>query len=161
MLGDIFYYVYGVLHHPGDREKSADNLKRELPRIPLAPPLEAGHERSKPGSGVRAFAKAGKQLAKLHVEYESVEPWPLKWIETPGEPLSYTVEKMRLGGTRPTCRCSASSRGSSSRLAWVTDQFSTSGLHRCWTVKQLPNRSDEWAGEALHLADLVDEHDLA
>ena len=34
---DIFYYVYGVLHHPGYREKFADNLKRELPRIPFAP----------------------------------------------------------------------------------------------------------------------------
>ena len=34
---DIFYYVYGVLHHPGYRAKFADNLKRELPRIPLAP----------------------------------------------------------------------------------------------------------------------------
>lgn len=34
---DIFYYVYGLLHHPGYRTKFADNLKRELPRIPLAP----------------------------------------------------------------------------------------------------------------------------
>jgi predicted helicase len=34
---DIFYYVYGLLHHPGYRTKFADNLKRELPRIPFAP----------------------------------------------------------------------------------------------------------------------------
>ena len=34
---DIFHYVYGVLHHPRYREKFADNLKRELPRIPFAP----------------------------------------------------------------------------------------------------------------------------
>lgn len=27
----VFHYVYGVLHHPGYREKFADNLKRELP----------------------------------------------------------------------------------------------------------------------------------
>ena len=33
---DIFYYVYGVLHHPEYRAKYAENLKRELPRIPLA-----------------------------------------------------------------------------------------------------------------------------
>lgn len=33
---DIFYYVYGLLHHPAYRERYADNLKRELPRIPLA-----------------------------------------------------------------------------------------------------------------------------
>ena len=35
------------LHHPGYREKFADNLKRELPRIPFAPDF-------------RAFAKAGE-----------------------------------------------------------------------------------------------------
>ena len=46
---------------------------------------------------LRALAKAGKQLAKLHLEYESLKPWPLKWIETPGVPLSYRVEKIRLG----------------------------------------------------------------
>ncbi len=49
---DIFYYVYGVLHHPGYREKFADNLKRELPRIPFAPDFQA-------------FASAGKQLDPL------------------------------------------------------------------------------------------------
>ena len=38
---DIFYYVYGILHHPGYREKFADNLKRELPRIPFAPEIAA------------------------------------------------------------------------------------------------------------------------
>jgi predicted helicase len=28
------------LHHPGYRTKFADNLKRELPRIPLAPAVD-------------------------------------------------------------------------------------------------------------------------
>ena len=34
---DIFYYVYGLLHHPGYRERYALDLKRNLPRIPFAP----------------------------------------------------------------------------------------------------------------------------
>ena len=59
---DVFYYVYGLLHHPGYREKFADNLKRELPRIPFAPDFQA-------------FASAGKQLARLHLEYEDLEPY--------------------------------------------------------------------------------------
>ena len=80
---DIFYYVYGLLHHPGYRQRYAENLKRELPRIPLAPDF-------------RAFATAGEKLARLHLDYEKLEPWPLEWIETPGVPLSYHVEKMRL-----------------------------------------------------------------
>ena len=38
---DIFHYVYGLLHHPGYRERHADSLRRELPRIPLAPDFAA------------------------------------------------------------------------------------------------------------------------
>ncbi|HEY7157022.1 MAG TPA: type ISP restriction/modification enzyme, partial [Gemmataceae bacterium] len=81
---DIFHYVYGLLHHPGYREKFADNLKRELPRIPFAPDFHA-------------FAAAGAELARLHLDYERLEPYSLKWLETPDVPLSYRVEdKMRL-----------------------------------------------------------------
>jgi predicted helicase len=38
---DIFHYVYGILHHPQYRERYAENLKRELPRIPLLREREA------------------------------------------------------------------------------------------------------------------------
>ena len=106
---DIFYYVYGVLHHPGYREKFADNLKRELPRIPLAPgdgegtkarrhagtkgrPGEGaeGTRRSRSGlvptqaSGFWAFSEAGKELAHWHLDYEQIEPYALKFVEKGG-----------------------------------------------------------------------------
>jgi predicted helicase len=71
---DIFYYVYGVLHLPSYREKFADNLKRELPRIPFMVDFWG-------------FAKAGKHLANLHLNYEQAEPWPLRWIHAEGKPL--------------------------------------------------------------------------
>ena len=32
---DIFHYVYAVLHHPAYRTRFAENLKRDLPRIPF------------------------------------------------------------------------------------------------------------------------------
>ena len=66
---DIFYYVYGVLHHPEYRAKYAENLKCELQCIPLA-------------KDFWGFSKAGEELARLHLDYEKVEPWPLKYIET-------------------------------------------------------------------------------
>jgi predicted helicase len=66
---DIFHYVYGILHHLEYRSKYAENLKREMPRIPLAPDFTG-------------FSQAGKELARLHLEYEQVEPWPLQYIET-------------------------------------------------------------------------------
>ena len=34
---DIFHYVYAMLHHPAYRERYAENLKRELPRIRWPP----------------------------------------------------------------------------------------------------------------------------
>ncbi len=79
---DIFHYVYGLLHHPGYRERHADSLRRELPRIPLAPDFHA-------------FRDAGRELARLHLNYEREQVWRLDWEYDPERPLHYRVEKMR------------------------------------------------------------------
>ena len=49
-----------------------------------------------------AFAEAGRQLAKWHLEYESIDPWPLTRVETPGVPLFYEVAKMKLSKDKTT-----------------------------------------------------------
>ncbi len=85
---DIFHYVYGLLHHPGYRERYAANLKHDLPRLPFAPDF-------------RALADAGRALADLHLNYEQVQPYPLTWQYHPDYPLSYRVEKMKLYPTQP------------------------------------------------------------
>jgi len=139
---DIFHYVYGLLHHAGYREKFADNLKRELPRIPFAPDF-------------KAFAKAGQKLAKLHLEYESLEPWRLEWIETPGVPLSYHVEKMKLAKDKTSLALNRSLTlakipaevfqyrlGNRSALEWVVDQFQISEDKRSG-IRSDPNRTDD------------------
>lgn len=79
---DIFYYVYALLHEPGYRQRFAQNLKRELPRIPFAPDFHR-------------FAAAGRALAELHVNYPTLEPWPLSRTRLAGGTLR--VEAMRLG----------------------------------------------------------------
>ena len=61
---DIFYYVYGLLHHPSYRAKFANNLSRELPRIPMAPDFAA-------------FKNTGQKLANLHLGFESCERYNL------------------------------------------------------------------------------------
>ncbi|WP_309601210.1 type ISP restriction/modification enzyme, partial [Burkholderia multivorans] len=84
---DIFYYVYGLLHSPDYRERYADNLSKELPRIPCV----------KTAADFWAFSKAGRKLADLHVNYETVEMYPLQ-IKGGGLLLTdadYRVEKMR------------------------------------------------------------------
>ena len=70
----IFDYVYGVLHASAYRERFANDLAKELPRIPLAPDFHA-------------FAKAGRELAELHLGYETCAEYPLKIVfAREGEP---------------------------------------------------------------------------
>ncbi len=75
---DIFYYIYGLLHHPTYRENYADNLKREIPRIPYAPDFYG-------------FANAGKRLGEIHINYEQQPEYPLKFIENDQVPLNWRV----------------------------------------------------------------------
>jgi predicted helicase len=62
---DIFYYVYGILHSRSYRERFAAELKKQLPRIPFA-------------TDFKGFSKAGRKLAELHLNYETLEPYPLQ-----------------------------------------------------------------------------------
>ena len=83
---DLFYYVYGLLHSPDYRERYADNLTRELPRIP----------RVKTAADFWAFSKGGRELADRHLNYETVQPYPLS-IDTHGAltDADYRIEKMK------------------------------------------------------------------
>ena len=78
----IFDYVYGVLHAPAYRERFANDLSKALPRIPFAPDFWA-------------FADAGRELAALHLGYESCPEHPLEVeLLSPG-PLQ--AEHFRIG----------------------------------------------------------------
>ena len=65
---DIFYYVHGILHSPEYRRRFAADLKKMLPRIPL----------TKRPDDFQAFSKAGHDLAHWHLNYETVEPYPVE-----------------------------------------------------------------------------------
>ena len=84
---DIFNYVYGILHDTGYREQFANDLSKELPRIPYA-------------TDFCTFAKAGKALAKLHLGYETCPEYPLTLeFSGDGEPQPHhyllTAKRMR------------------------------------------------------------------
>jgi predicted helicase len=63
----IFYYVYAVLHNPEYRKKYELNLKRDFPRIPFY-------------EDFKKWSDWGKTLMDLHINYESIEAFPLKEI---------------------------------------------------------------------------------
>ena len=92
---DLFYYTYGVLHSPQYRQTFADDLSKTAARIPMAATA----------ADFRAFTEAGRELAQLHVNYETVEPYPLEEIHAPefdtDAPNAYRVEKMTYAGKRP------------------------------------------------------------
>jgi predicted helicase len=140
---DIFYYVYAVLHHPEYRARYGENLKRELPRIPLA-------------TDFWGLSKAGKQLARLHTDYEKLEPYGLKYLENKDLPLSYRVEdKMRLSRDRRSLRVNDSLTlggippeafeyrlGNRSALEWVIDQYRVTEDERSG-IRSDPNRAED------------------
>ncbi len=138
----IFHYVYGLLHHPVYREKYAANLKRELPRIPLAP-------------NFWEFVTAGKKLADLHINYEQQPEYPLKLMDKADIPLNWRVEKMKfsrdkrqiiyndsltLGGIPP--ETFDYRLGNRSALDWVIDQYRVKVDKRSGIVND-PNRLDD------------------
>lgn len=89
---DVFYYIYGLLHSDDYKKRYADNLSKELPRIPCV----------KKASDFWAFSKAGRDLAELHINYETVAPYSVNFVG--GELFmndftdkDYRVEQMKFG----------------------------------------------------------------
>lgn len=82
---DVFYGVYGLLHHPEYRERYKADLKKMLPRIPHV-------------AGFGEYARIGRELADLHVDYENAPRYDLTevWtIDPPEEDYErYAIEKM-------------------------------------------------------------------
>ena len=109
---DVFYYVYALLHSPEYRTRYSADLKKSLPHIPLVASRE----------DFVVFATAGRGLADLHLDYESVEPTSLSLV-VDGEnvpwdlretisPSLLHVEKMRYARVRRDGRpISTSPRG--------------------------------------------------
>ncbi|WP_246257618.1 type ISP restriction/modification enzyme [Bartonella gabonensis] len=89
---DLFYYVYGLLHSEDYRARYADNLCKEFPRIPCV----------KTSEDFWKFVTAGRELGHLHVNYEDVEPYPVKFkkgnpkqIDIPNPEKFYYVTEMK------------------------------------------------------------------
>ena len=127
----IFHYVYAVLHDPLYREKYAQNLKREFPRIPLYGASDAAFWQ---------WAGWGAELMALHIGYEAVEPFALKRTDVPDDKVRATGQppKPSLKADKEAGRIVIDSEttltgipasawrymlGNRSAIEWVLDQY--------------------------------------
>jgi predicted helicase len=137
---DIFHYTYALLHHPEYRTRYAANLKRELPRIPMAPAF-------------RDYARIGAALMALHIDYENQPEYPLLRTET-GK-LDWKVVNMSLSKDKTQLKYNdfltlsgipsdvyGYRLGNRSALEWVIDQYRVSKDPRSGIVND-PNRPDD------------------
>jgi predicted helicase len=143
---DIFHYVYALLYHPQYRERYAENLKRDLPHIPLLHRKEA----------FLACVRIGMQLMDMHLNYEQANEYTLDWIENQEVPFSWRVEKMRLTSDKTAVivnesltlagipqECFQYRLGNRSALEWVIDQYQVSIDKRSGIVSDPNNLDDE------------------
>ncbi len=87
---EIFYYIYAILHHKGYLEKYKNSLIKEDPRIALS-------------KDFKELSILGKELAKLHLNYESGEMHAsveYKTLMNAEEEGYYDVETMTKKGDR-------------------------------------------------------------
>ena len=139
---DIFHYTYALLHHPAYRERYQANLKRDLPHLPYAPDFWG-------------FAKAGGRLGEIHIGYEDADEYSIKKVETPGKPLDWRVEKMRLSKDKTQIKYNDFlvldgipkkvfdyKLGNRSALEWVIDQYRVKTDKRSGIVND-PNPEDD------------------
>ncbi len=87
---EIFYYIYAIFHHKGYLEKYKNSLAKEDPRIALS-------------EDFKELSVLGKELAKLHLNYESGEMHAsveYKTLMNAEEKGYYDVETMSKKGDR-------------------------------------------------------------
>jgi predicted helicase len=155
---DIFYYVYGFLHSPEYRETFANDLKKILPRIPLVDSI----------NDFWAFSKAGRALADLHINYESIAPYP-DCIVTGEESSFFTVEKMRFPkkGQKDTINYNSKITISNipekayeyvvngkSAIEWIMERYQIT-THKDSGITNNPNDWSEEVGNPRYIIDLL------
>lgn len=87
---EIFYYIYAIFHHKGYLEKYKNSLTKEDPRIALS-------------EDFKELSVLGKELAELHLNYESGEMHESvkhNLLENAGMEGYYDVVKMTKKGDR-------------------------------------------------------------
>lgn len=155
---DIFYFVYGFLHSPEYREMFVNDLKKMLPRLPLVEDVK----------DFWAFSKAGRKLAELHLNYETVPAYD--GIKVTGDDSElFTVEKMRfpkkdqkgtiLYNSRITIENIPANAyeyvvNGKSAIEWIMERYAVTS-HKESGIKNDPNDWAKEVGNPRYILDLL------
>ena len=155
---DIFWYAYGILHSAEYRERFSSNLRKMIPRVPIA-------------NDFRSFSNAGRKLGKWHLDYETVDPYPLEedWKRFVMDDSDYRVNKMVFGKRDGENDRSVivynphlTLKGipletygyvvnGKSALEWVMERYAVS-THK---DSQIMNNPNDWSDDPRYIIDLV------
>lgn len=160
---DIFYYIYALLHHSDYREKYEADLKKILPRIPLA-------------RGFSEYVKVGQDLTDLHLNYESAALYPLKVVYKKDVPTSedaqydfFRVKKMSFGKGKDQSKIIYNENitfegipeeayeyqvNGRSAIAWIMESYQVK-THKDSQITNDPNDYSREVGDPRYIADLL------
>lgn len=157
---DIFYYVYGLLHSPTYKDTYKADLMKMLPRIPKI-------------KDFWGFSTAGRDLAALHLNYETVDPYPLDEIFD-GAPAGdeydfYRVNKMSFTSRKDRSRIAYNSNitvagipeeawayevNGWSALKWIMERYQIK-IHKDSQIINDPNDYCREVGDPRYILDLI------
>jgi len=156
---DIFHYVYAILHSPVYRSEFEADLRKSLPRIPKVAQF---HE----------FARSGSRLMRLHLAYESVEPYSgireiVAETKTADSADLYRVDrKMRFASRQDRTRIVYNSHitladipetayryqiGARSAVEWIMDRYYV----RTDRASGIVNDPNDWSDDPRYIIDLL------
>ena len=155
---DIFYYTYALLHSSDYRIRFANDLKKMLPRIPLVDEPK----------DFWTFSKAGRRLADLHINYETVPP--VEGVTVTGEKSNFfKVEKMRFPSKDDKSQIIFNSKikienipeeayeykvNGKSAIEWVMERYQVT-VNKDSGIKNDPNDWADEVGNPRYILDLL------
>lgn len=151
---DLFYYVYGLLHSPDYRERYADTLRKELPRIPRVKTYES----------FKAFSDAGRRLGEMHVNFDTQPIFQGVEIDTGNKNLTsedYRVTQMKYGKGKDKTILHYNERITVSGIPLEAYDYVVNGKPALdWVVERqcvktdkasgIVNDANDWAIETMH-----------
>ncbi|MET3351380.1 UNVERIFIED_ORG: putative helicase [Arthrobacter sp. UYEF1] len=160
---DIFYYVYGLLHSPTYKETYKADLMKTLPRIPKV-------------KDFWGFSTAGRDLADLHLNYETQAPADLTEVRRTEPPANveaqydyYRVQKLSWGARKDRSRIVYNANitlegiptevldyqvNGKSAIEWILDRYQVT-IHKDSQITNDPNHYCREVGNPRYILDLI------